>query len=157
MTELFAGLSAIAALAAAVAAWRSAKASERGSALAQRAALLGSIPILVPWVEAESTALKVFNRGSSDAHETHWYLIQEDNIKAQGTHNRIIPQGRPSELAEPQHAVLAGLLRSAEFVARCEYLTSWGEALTVDRLYQNGRSAGIELKNAKGQVLRIAD
>jgi hypothetical protein len=156
MTELFTGLSALAALAAAVAAWRSARASEHGSALAQRAALLGSIPILVPWVEAESTTLKVLNRGSSDAHETRWYLIQGERVKAEGAQSRIIPKGQPSDLTDPQNGVLAGLLRSSEFVARCEYLTSWGEALRVDRMYRDGRSAGIELRNAKGEVLRIA-
>jgi len=157
MNEFFTGLSALAALAAALAAWRSARASERGSAIAQRAALLGSIPILVPWVEAESTTLKVLNRGSSDAHEVHWSLIEGGNVRAEGSQSRVIPRGRPGDLTQFQDGVLAGLLRSSEFVARCEYLTSWGESLTVDRTYRDGRSAGIELRNAKGEILRIAD
>lgn len=157
MFEFFTGLSALAALAAALAAWRSARASERSSTLAQRAALLGSIPILVPWVEAESTTLKVFNRGSSDAHDIHWYLLQGESVKAEGAQSRIIPKGQHSDLTDSQNGVLAGLLRSSEFVARCEYLTSWGESLTVDRTYRDGRSEGIEVRNAKGEVLRIAD
>lgn len=160
MTEFLAGISAVSALAAsvaAVAAWKSARASERGSALAQRAALLGSIPILVPWIETESTTLKVHNRGSSDAHQIQWSLLQADNVKAEGEQSRIIPPGRSNDLTDPQHGVLAGLFRSPEFVARCEYLTSWGEPLTVDRTYRNGRHAGIELRDAKGKILRIAD
>lgn len=155
MSEFFTGLSALAALAAAVAAWRSARASEQGSAIAQRAALLGSIPILVPWVEVDSGSLKVFNRGASDAHEIRWSLVQDETIRAEGTQARIVPRGRPSDLTEAQHGVLAALLRAPEFVARCEYLTSWGEALTVDRTYRHGRSAGIEVRNEKGELLRI--
>lgn len=155
--EFFTGISAVAALAAAVAAWRSARASERGSALAQRAALLASIPILVPWVETKTTTLKVLNRGSSDAHETRWYLMQDGTIKAQGAQSTVIPEGKSRDLTDTQDGVLAGLLRASEFVARCEYLTSWGEGLSVDRLYRDGRSAGIEVKNAKGEVLRIAE
>ena len=157
MTEFFTGITALAALLAAGAAWKSARASQRGSALAQKAALLGAIPILVPWVEAESTTLKVLNRGASDAHETRWYLIQGETVKAEGPHPKIIPKGGCERSHRSTARCLSRPAEGPEFVARCEYVTSWGEALTVDRTYRNGRSAGIELRNANEELLRIAD
>ena len=122
MTEFFTGITALAALLAAGAAWKSARASQRGSALAQKAALLGAIPILVPWVEAKSTTLKVLNRGASDAHETRWYLIQGETVKAEGPHPKIIPKGGASDLTDQQHGVLAGLLKAPEFSISLETL-----------------------------------
>lgn len=157
MTEFLTGITALAAVAATIAAWRSARASEKGSELAQRAALLGSIPILVPWVEAEAAKLRVVNRGTSDAHETRWFLIAGETPLASGTDARVIPPGKARDLTDPQDGVIAKLLRADGFVARCEFTTSWGEALTVDRIYRDGRSAGIELRSSDGEVLRITN
>lgn len=155
MSELLIGISAVSALAAAVAAWRSALASERGSAIAQRAALLDAIPILVPWVERQSTNLKVVNRGNSDAHEVRWRLIQGTDVEGHGVETTIIPKGSDRDLTGPQDGVLASLLASSGFVVRCDYITSWGEELSVRRSYENGKSTGIQLLSSEGTPLRI--
>jgi hypothetical protein len=146
---------AVGALFAAGAAWRSARATERATELTERAALLNAIPVLVPWVEKDESRLSLKNRGKADAHELKWRIEAGGKELWKGEMSDVIPAGGSKKLTPPGNAVVNALGTHSEAVIICEYLTSWGESLTLKRTYRDGKSAGIRLLDADGQPLTI--
>lgn len=142
---------------AAVAAWKAAAAARASAEVAEKAALLGSIPLLVPWVESNTATLKVYNRGSSTAHEIEWSITVDNDKtpKTTGSESTVLPAGSSRPLTASQDGVVASLRTAAKYVIRCEYITSWGEQLTIERTSLAGKTRHLRLYDAEGQHLSI--
>lgn len=156
-------LSTLAAFIAAVAAVLSALAAGRSTRIAERAALLGAIPLLIPWVDFPEAAIKVQNRGASDAHGTRWELHEGEQIKASGRHPTVIRPRISPRLSKDDGTVPGVLSAAMEFVIRVEYLTTWGEELTVLRTYRRRSeddrtvdSVAIQVLDAKERRLKVS-
>ena len=154
-TELVTVVGLLVSSIAAWAAYVAGSAAKRSAQIAEGAALLGAVPLLVPWISRREGVLKVKNRGHSDAHELAWRIVAGGETVASDSISTVIGANRSKNLTGPQDAIIAALRTQPEVVIKCEYLSSWGEGLTLERAYRRGVSQGFRLLDREGRSLSI--
>lgn len=150
-----AAAAAIAAGFSAFAAWQANARADSANRIAETAALLGRLPLPVPWVDSPSTSLKVVNRGSSTAHHVGWTIVIDGEKLANGQLDRILNPGSSASLTHDQHAIVARIVTGAEFRIICSFTTSWGEAFKLERTYAEGKSQDLALFKPSGDRISM--
>jgi hypothetical protein len=156
-TEILTAVSAVAAVASAIAAWRAHQHAKTSGKAAEAAALLGRLPLPIPWIDRSSTGLRVVNRGVSAAHNLSWTITVDGEELATGDHTRVLNPGSSAALTDDQDAIVGRVTVAHHYLVTCEFSTSWGERFTVRRSYEDGRSSAPLLLNAEGSRISLLE
>lgn len=152
---LLASVSALAAVASAVAAWRAHQHAKTSGKTAETAALLGRLPLPVPWIDRASTSLRVVNRGVSTAHNMRWTITVGGEQLADGEYAGVLNPGSSASLTDAQHSIVGRVTAAQCFLVSCEFSTSWGERFRVQREYEDGKSADPVLLDSEGTPISL--
>lgn len=155
--EVLTAISTGAAVVSAIAAWRAHQHARTSGRTAEVAALLGRVPLPVPWIDRTTTSLQVVNRGASTVHNLRWTIAVDGEVLATGEHTRVLNPGSSTSLTEPQHAIVGRVTVAHDYLVSCNFSTSWGERFTVERSYENGRSSAPVLRDAEGKRITLSD
>lgn len=160
-------ISAIGVAASAFSASRSASAAKRAVDIQASAALLGSIPIVVPWLDQNANATAM-NRGSSVALNLEWTIEGPDIPGHEDRKGTVLGPGKHVGLNDPRSALkthFSAARNGQGLTITCDYTSAWGERFRVVRLIgerhgpavlygENGKriSVSIEPSKADGPV-----
>ena len=155
----------IVALSAAIAAASSAYFAWKAVQTSRIAALLNSVPMLVPWIDAGTGSVTVVNRGGSTSHNLSWYIkiggekIAEDKDKLVINPIGETHKSRPLQLSQDQHARIHDWhrrKRQKALIVECRYLASWGQEFVTTRVYPaHSDDSKITIIDEKGNTLRL--
>ena len=152
-------LVALATFFAATAARRSGRAAADSAEFTRQAALLATIPRVVPWLSKGQVGTAI-NRGTSEAFNLSWTVValEDESTLHEGDRQNVLPVGATQELwdsggavAETIRAHRAG--RGIEIV--CHYWTSWGQEFTLRREVGMRRNKEPHLYDENGNEVKI--
>lgn len=152
-------LVALATFFAAIAARRSGMAAADSAEFTRQAALLATIPRVVPWVSKGQVGTAI-NRGTSEAFNLSWTVValEDESPLHEGNRQNVLPVGATQELWDSDGAVTE-LIRAhrAEggIAIVCHYWTSWGQGFTLRREVGMRRNKEPHLYEENGSEVKI--
>lgn len=144
---------------AALAARQSAKAAKRSAEFTRQAALLATIPRVVPWVSKGQIGSAI-NRGTSEAVNLRWYVIalEDGSVIHRADRQDVLPVMKTQELWNPDSDVAEAVREhraGAGVEIVCEFWSTWGQQFTLRRELGMRRNKVPRLYDEKGQELKL--
>lgn len=144
---------------AALAAKRSADAADRSATITTQAALLATIPRVIPWVSKGQVGTAI-NRGTSEAFNLRWTVValKDGSIIHSADRQNVLQVQKTQELWDPddevaevirQHRARAGV----EIV--CDFRSAWGQQFTLRREVGMRRNKEPRLYDENGEEVKI--
>ena len=158
-TIISAFLVAVATWFAAAAARQSAKASKQSAESTRQAALLATIPRVVPWVSKGQIG-KAINRGTSEALNLSWSVIalEDESVIHQADRQNVLPVMKTQALWVPDSDVAKKVRdhrAGAGVEIVCEFSSTWGQQFTVRREVGLRRNKMPRLYDENDQEVRL--
>lgn len=151
---------ALATFFAATAAKRSGRAAADAAEFTRQAALLATIPRVVPWISKGQIGTAI-NRGTSEAFNLSWTVLalEDGSTLHEGDRQNVLPVGATQELWDEggDKAEVIRVHRAGHGVeVICHYWTSWGQEFTLRREVGMRRNKEPHLFDENGTEVRIA-
>jgi len=153
-------IAAGAATIAAVAARRSAKAAADAAEVTRHGALLGAIPLVVPWVDL--TGAHAMNRGKSVAFNLTWKIEALPDLEYLdgGEREMVLRVDRVEHLYKPEDALATHVERdraAGGVLISCSFAAPWGEEFTVTReLFEDRTYGRTRVLDGQSREVKIA-